>query len=209
MINQDQKKILILFAHPALEKSRVNVHLTEAVKELEGVHFRDLYQEYPDFHIDIKREQELLLQHDIIIFHHPFFWYSTPAILKEWQDLVLEHGWAYGSQGNALKGKMFMNVITTGGKEIAYHAEGYNRLTVRQLLAPLEQTANLCKMVYLAPFIVHGTHSITPEDITRYKSDYKELIVALRDNRVDIDTARKLSRINDQPEKIIQRLEII
>ena len=205
----DLKKILILFAHPALEKSHVNVHLTEAVKGMEGVYFHDLYQEYPDFHIDAKREQELLTQHDVIIFHHPFFWYSTPAILKEWQDLVLEHGWAYGSQGNALKGKIFMNVITTGGKDIAYHADGYNRLTVRQLLAPLEQTATLCKMVFLAPFIVHGTHSITPEDITRHKSDYREMILALRENRVDIEMARRLNRINDQPEKVIHHTEII
>lgn len=209
MLNPDDKKILILFAHPAMEKSRVNVHLTEAVKGLEGVYFHDLYQEYPDFHFDVKREQEMLLQHDIIIFHHPFFWYSTPAILKEWQDLVLEHGWAYGSQGNALKGKIFLNVITTGGKAIAYQTEGYNRFTVRQLLAPLEQTANLCKMIFLAPFIVHGTHSITPEDINRYKLDYMELILALRENRVDIEKARKLSRINDQPEKVIHQLEIM
>jgi glutathione-regulated potassium-efflux system ancillary protein KefG len=151
----------------------------------------------------------LLMEHDVIIFHHPFFWYSTPAILKEWQDLVLEHGWAYGSQGNALKGKLFMNVISTGGKEIAYHTDGYNHFTVRQLLAPLEQTINLCKMIFLAPFIVHGTHSITPDDITRYKSDYREIILAFRENRVDIDTARKLNRINDQPEKVIRQLEII
>jgi len=209
MVKPDSKKILILFAHPAMEKSRVNVHLTEAVKGLEGVYFHDLYQEYPDFHIDVNREQDLLLQHDVIIFHHPFFWYSTPAILKEWQDLVLEHGWAYGSQGNALKGKIFLNVITTGGKDIAYHVDGYNRLTVRQLLAPLEQTATLCKMVFLAPFIVHGTHSITPEDITRHKSDYREMILALRENRVDIEMARKLTRINDQPEKVIHQTEII
>ena len=160
MVKPDNKKILILFAHPAMEKSRVNVHLTEAVKGLEGVYFHDLYQEYPEFHIDVKKEQELLMEHDVIIFHHPFFWYSTPSLLKEWQDLVLEHGWAYGSQGNALNGKLFLNVITTGGKEIAYHTEGYNRFTVRQLLSPLEQTANLCKMIFLAPFIVHGTHSI-------------------------------------------------
>jgi glutathione-regulated potassium-efflux system ancillary protein KefG len=51
MIITNQKKILILFAHPALEKSRVNIHLTEAIKDMEGVHFHDLYQEYPDFHI--------------------------------------------------------------------------------------------------------------------------------------------------------------
>jgi glutathione-regulated potassium-efflux system ancillary protein KefG len=209
MTDPNNKKILILFAHPAMEKSRVNLHLVEAVKDLEGVYFHDLYQEYPDFHFDIDREQELLLQHDIIIFHHPFFWYSTPAILKEWQDLVLEHGWAYGSQGNALKGKIFINVITTGGKELAYHTEGYNRYTIRQLLAPIEQTANLCKMVFLPPFIVHGTHTITPEDISQYKADYVALIQALQENRIDTDTARKLDRINDPQHQVIQQLETI
>ncbi|MCU0369794.1 MAG: NAD(P)H-dependent oxidoreductase [Bacteroidales bacterium] len=208
MITSGTKKILILFAHPALEKSRVNIHLAEAAKGIEDVHFHDLYEEYPDFHIDVQREQELLSHHDIIIFHHPFFWYSTPAILKEWQDLVLEHGWAYGSQGNALKGKLFMNVITTGGKEMAYHAEGHNHFTVRQLLAPVEQTANLCKMIFIAPFIVHGTHSITSEDIIRHSSEYRELLTAMRENRLDAEAARRFDRINDHFNEVIQQLSI-
>jgi glutathione-regulated potassium-efflux system ancillary protein KefG len=208
MTNPENKKILILFAHPALQKSRINARLGEAVKGMEGVYFHDLYQEYPDLNIDVDREQDLLMKHDIVIFHHPFFWYSTPAILKEWQDLVLEHGWAYGSQGNALQGKIFMNVITTGGKEIAYHAEGRNHFTVRQLLAPVEQTANLCKMVFIAPFLVHGTHSITPDDISQYISEYRELLTALRENRVDIEKARKFDRINDHFDQVIQQLQI-
>lgn len=208
MINPNLKKILILFAHPAFEKSRVNKHLSDAVNGLEGVYFHDLYQEYPDFQIDVDREQELLEQHDIIIFHHPFFWYSTPAILKEWQDLVLEHGWAYGSQGNALQGKLFMNVITTGGKETAYSVEGRNHFTIRQLLAPMEQTANLCKMTFLAPYVVHGTHSITPEEIAHSRSEYRELLIALQENRVDIDAAHRISRINDPSENVIKQLEV-
>ncbi len=88
------ESLLVLFAHPAFHKSRVNRVLTRFVKETEGVTFHDLYEAYPDFHIDVAREQALLVRHDVIVFHHPFFWYSTPAILKEWQDLVLEHGWA-------------------------------------------------------------------------------------------------------------------
>jgi len=208
MVNHNRKRVLILFAHPAYEKSRVNKLLTEAVIGMEGVYFHDLYQEYPDLNIDIKREQELLSEHDIIIFHHPFFWYSTPAILKEWQDLVLEHGWAYGSQGNALKGKLFMNVITTGGPDVAYQKEGRNHFTVRQLLAPLEQTASLCKMIFLAPFLMHGTHAITPDEISRYCSDYREIIAALAENRLDIETARKTDRINDPEAHLVQQLEL-
>ena len=91
-------KVLILFAHPALEKSRVNKRLILAAGNIDNITLNDLYEEYPDFDIDIKREQQLLIEHDLIILQHPFYWYSTPALLKQWEDLVLEHGWAYGSK---------------------------------------------------------------------------------------------------------------
>jgi glutathione-regulated potassium-efflux system ancillary protein KefG len=88
------RRILILFSHAALERSRVNRVLVEGVRDLSGVRVQDLCEAHPDFHIDVSRDQNLLVEHDFYIFHHPFFWHSTPAILKEWQNLVLEHGWA-------------------------------------------------------------------------------------------------------------------
>jgi glutathione-regulated potassium-efflux system ancillary protein KefG len=191
------KKILILFAHPALQKSRVNKVLIKDLPGKEKVTFHDLYQSYPEMDIDIPAEKELLEQHDIIIIQHPFFWYSTPAIIKEWQDLVLEHGWAYGTQANALKDKIFFNVITTGGKREAYCKEGYNNFTVRQLLSPLEQTANLCKMIFLPPYVVHGTHSISEEEVESYREGYHQLLNLLGDNQIDLDKARKSNYLND------------
>lgn len=191
------KKILILFAHPAFQKSRVNKHLVEGVSDIEGVTFHDLYQQYPEFDIEVTKEQELLIQHDIIVFHHPFFWYSTPAILKEWQDLVLEHNWAYGSKGNALKGKYFFSVITSGGTAEAYSEDGYNGKTIRQLLAPIEQTAKLCKMTLLPPYVVHGTHRITSEELLNYNQEYKKLLQKLGDNPIDIVSIRKLNYFNE------------
>jgi glutathione-regulated potassium-efflux system ancillary protein KefG len=61
-------------------------------------------------------------------------------------DLVLEHGFAYGDQGTALKGKTALWLISTGGGQAAYTEDGYAGFTVRQLLAPFEQTARLCGM---------------------------------------------------------------
>lgn len=87
---------------------------------LEGVIVHDLYEAYPRFDIDVQYEQRLLEGRDVVIFQHPIYWYSTPSILKEWQDLVLEHGWAYGSEGKALHGKLWLHVVTTGGAEEAY-----------------------------------------------------------------------------------------
>lgn len=196
-------RILILFAHPAIQKSRVNKVMAGMIRDLPGVTFHDLYEAYPHFGIDVAREQALLVDHDLVGFHHPFFWYSTPAILKEWLDLVLEHGWAYGSQGTALRGKKMLSVITTGGRESAYQPDGYNRFTIRQLLAPLEQTARLCGMEFLSPFVVHGTHGMTAAEMEAHGADYRRLLEALRDNRVDVDRARKLSRINADLDSII------
>ena len=191
------KKILIIFAHPALQKSQVNKILIEGLPNKEGVTFHDIYQVYPELDIDVPAEKELLEKHDIVVLHHPFFWYSTPAILKEWQDLVLEHGWAYGSEGNALKNKIIFNVITSGGRAEAYTGKGYVHYTVRQLLSPIEQTANLCKMIFLPPYVIHGTNSITQEEVAQYRDEYYQLLNLLADDQIDIDKARKLNYLND------------
>jgi glutathione-regulated potassium-efflux system ancillary protein KefG len=184
------KKILLVFAHPLPRKSRINRALLKAVRDMEGVTFHDLYEVYPDFHIQVKKEQDLLLKHDVIVFQHPFYWYSTPAIIKQWEDLVLEHGFAYGAEGTALKGKLWLQVISSGGAAEAYRAEGYNRFTIRQLLAPLEQTAYLCQMPYLPPFAVQGTFQLTEQEISAHASRYRKLLEALRDETVDLEALR-------------------
>jgi glutathione-regulated potassium-efflux system ancillary protein KefG len=189
-------RVLVLFAHPALQKSRVNRVMIDQVRTMRGIVFHDLYEAYPEFDIDVSHEQGLLEANDVIVFQHPFFWYSTPAIIKEWQDLVLEHDWAYGSKGKALHGKYVMHAVTTGGRESAYRAQGLNRYTVRQFLRPLEQTARLCGMHFLPPFIVHGTHQLTPADIAQHAADYRQVIKALRDGRLDLAAVSEDTRIN-------------
>ena len=161
-----------------------------AVAELSGVTFHDLYEAYPDFDVDVKREQELLLEHEVVVLQHPFYWYSTPALVKQWEDLVLEHGWAYGTGGTALHGKRLVSAISTGGPQRAYCADGYNRFSIRQLLAPLEQTARLCGMEYLPPYVVFGTHRLGEEQIQGAATEYRRLIEALRDDRLNLDRAR-------------------
>ena len=148
-----KNRVLVLFAHPALQKSRVNRMMIKQIQSLEGIQFHDLYEAYPEFDINVSYEQGLMEANDVIVLQHPFFWYSTPAIIKEWLDLVLQHNWAYGSKGNALHGKTIMHAITTGGRESAYDEQGLNRYTVRQFLRPLEQTARLCGMNFLPPFM--------------------------------------------------------
>lgn len=177
-------RILVLFAHPALEKSRVNTRIVRLIRDLEGVTFCDLYERYPDFFIDVPAEQQLLTEHDIIVWQHPMYWYSCPPLLKQWIDLVLTHNWAYGSRGYALSGKYLFNAVTTGGGEAAYSEAGLNRFSLQQFLLPFEQTARLCRMTYLPPYAIQGTHRMNADDIAAEAGRYARFLQALRDGAI-------------------------
>lgn len=153
--------------------------LVPAARSVPGVTFRDLYELYPDYDVDPPSEQAALEAHDVIVFQHPFYWYSVPPLLKQWQDLVLEHGWAYGHTGTALQGKAVMHAISAGGTEGAYAPAGYNHYTVPDLLRPLEATARLCGMEWLAPFLVYGTLRLDAEGLTREGERYRAQLQAL------------------------------
>ncbi len=201
----DSAKILILFAHPRFEKSRVNRALLDRIEEVPGVTLRDLYELYPDFNIDVAQEQAALAAHPIIVWHYPLYMYGAPALLKQWMDIVLENGWAHGRGGEALKGKILFNALTTGGTREGYAAGGYNRFTIRDFLVPFEQTAALCQMVYLPPFAVQGTYLLTESQLARHAALYRTLLARLAQGNVDVAAMRRFDFLNDwlehDPEK--------
>lgn len=189
-------KTLILFGHPAFQKSTVNKELIRGLLELEYVTFHDLYENYPDMDIDIDYEQKLLSEHDCIIMMHPFYWYSTPAIFKEWMDLVLEHGWAFGSEGTHLEGKLFFSAITTGAPKAVYARGQRQNYTINELLAPVFQTSNLCNMITLPPFVTHGSHSIDMKYISRNRGLFFKLLEHISNDMLDVNKAREYEYIN-------------
>jgi glutathione-regulated potassium-efflux system ancillary protein KefG len=189
-------KVLIQFAHPILSKSVIQKMLLKYCHEVEGVTVNDLYENYPDLYIDVKREQELLVAHDIIVFQHPFYWYSSPPVIKQWMDLVLEYDWAYGHNGNMLKGKKLFNAISCGGSKKAYGPGGYNRYPVTDFLLPFRQTANLCKMEYLPPFVVHSTYGVTGEEIKAHAQQYADILQAFVKNEIDAIQYRDMEYLN-------------
>ncbi|PKN71170.1 MAG: NAD(P)H oxidoreductase [Deltaproteobacteria bacterium HGW-Deltaproteobacteria-12] len=190
-------KILIVFSHPRFEKSRANRILLNNIEKLPGLVLNDLYEQYPDFNIDVEREKALLTEHDVIIWHYPFYMYSSPAMLKQWMDVVLEYGWAHGSQGNALKDKLVFNALTVGGTRQVYSPDARNRFTIRQFLAPFEQTAALCKMIYLPPFAVHGTHLLNDQQLVEHAVLYHKLITRLGAGQYRLEDIGKYEYLND------------
>lgn len=190
-------KILILFAHPLFEKSNAHQALVRHIPDSENITFHDLYQEYPEFDVDMKREQELLYNHNIIIWQHPMYWYSCPPLLKQWIDIVLEHGWAYGREGYALKGKMIFQAITTGGAKENYDRTGRDRFTIQELLEPFCQTAQVCHMDYLPPFVVHGTHAMDEKGYEENGLEYGRLLSYLENAAIDTAAFADYPYLND------------
>lgn len=167
-------RVLWCIFHPNLLQSRGNKIIYETVKDMPGVTFRLMDTIYPDGAIDVKKEQELLRAHDLMVFQHPFYWYSSPALFKEWQDKVLEYGFAYPpKEGKALHGKRWLSVLTTGGPQWAYASGGFNNFTMSELLRPFQQSAYLCGMRWISPRVIHG---VLPGDYEGLKATTDEQI---------------------------------
>lgn len=181
-------RILLLFAHPGRASSRVNAAMWSAAQAVDGITRDDLYAANPRYDIDIAAEQDRLRAHDVIVLQFPLFWYSCPALVKEWIDLTFEHGFAYGHEGEALKGKSLLLALTTGGPEEAYSPSGYQNFPLRTFLTPFEQTANLCQMRFLPPYVHYGSLTSSEESHAAHAAGFAALLTALRDDR--FDTAR-------------------
>ncbi len=161
-------KLLHLVFHPNLEASRNN-RTWKSQLEASGkiTTSRDLYREYPDFSINVEKEQALLLQHERIILQFPFYWYSMPPLLKKWLDDVLTYNFAYGPEGDKLKGKDLQLVVSVGGREAFY--TGFDIFTtVPDLLRPFQLTANLAQMNYLQPEYMFNADSAEQETIEAF-----------------------------------------
>ena len=169
------RRVLVLLTHPALEKSRVNRRMASAADSVSGVTLHDLYQNYPDFFIRREREQALLNDHDVIILQHPMYWYSVPAMLKEWQDIVLQDGFAYGTGGDRLRGKRIVNVVSCNSLEPEFGRDGIDG-TWNELMLPFRRTARYCGMRYVVPFVLCATATRTRAQIIAHSELYRHLL---------------------------------
>jgi glutathione-regulated potassium-efflux system ancillary protein KefF len=165
--------ILLIYAHPYPDRSRANRALIQAVRDLEGVHVRSLYDRYPDFDIDVAAEQTELSRHDVVVWQHPMYWYSVPGLLKHWFDQVLARGWAYGAGGEALVGKRCLWVTTTGGDEEAFRSSGMHGHPFAAFVPAIEQTARFCGMRWQEPLVVHAAQRLAPEALTEVANEYR------------------------------------
>jgi glutathione-regulated potassium-efflux system ancillary protein KefF len=170
---------LLVFAHPYPDRSRANRALLDAVRDLPGLEQHSLYELYPDFAIDVEAEQHALARAPLVIWQHPLYWYSVPALLKHWFDKVLARGWAYGEGGTALQGKRCLWVTTSGAEAHAYREGGMHAYPFEAYVPVVEQTARFCGMHWEPPIVVHGAHRIPESELEQTAAAYRERVLAL------------------------------
>lgn len=171
--------IVVVQAHPYPDHSRANRALGRAIEGLAGVEVRSLYDLYPDFSIDVEAEQKALAASSAVVWQHPIYWYSAPALLKLWFEKVLTAGWAYGPGGEALRGKRCLWVVTTGGDERDYSPWGLHLETFDAFMPAIRQTARFCGMVWLEPLVVHDAHGVDAAGLDAHGARYRARLVAL------------------------------
>ncbi len=190
-------RVLHLVFHPDLASSRVNrIWREQIVASGKVSESRDLYAEYPDFRIDVGREQQMLLDHDRIVLQFPFYWYSATPLLKKWLDDVLTYGFAYGSTGDKLHGKDLQLITSVGGQPKYY--SGFDiYATIHELLRPFQLTANLCGMNYQIPVWMFRADAVSEETIRAHGLEWIELIDdPLRSN--------PKKYLNNEPDKALE-----
>ena len=167
-------KLLIIYIHPNSDKSNVNKGVIKKLSTIKDVKIKNLYKLYPDWNIDVKKEQEDLLKYDRIVFQFPFYWYSSPPLLKKWFDDVLEYGFSFGKGEEKLKDKEFLLSITAGSPKSSYSSDSYHKFSMEEFLRPFQQTAAFCLMKYLNPIVIHDANKLPgpgPDNIIKLEKE--------------------------------------
>ena len=190
-------KILVIVTHPNIEESKVNKVWIDALKKEDNIIVRFLDEIYKDNKkIDIEKEKKFLEKAERVVFQFPFYWYSMPALMREYFDEVLQFGWAYGPNGDALKDKEFLVALSVGAPEYSYMGGSYNNFTITELLRPLEATANAIQMVYLPYFALFDIPRLSKKDI---EDSTKKYITHI--NNENINHKKYLERLKKENQK--------
>lgn len=146
-------KTLVIVSHPYPEQSHSIKALQQAAAALPDVSVRNLETLYghDPRAIDVVAEQAASDAAQRIVFLFPIHWFNLTPMLKAYLNEVWTYGWAFGPEGQALRGKQMLVVATAGATEFTYSAAGLIRSTAEEVLTPMKASALYVGMEYSAP----------------------------------------------------------
>lgn len=170
------KKTLVVFAHPYLEHSNSNSELINFYVRHQHFTLRDIYEDYPDFHIAAFRERKRLNNYDRFIFQFPLIWFGMPPLLKLWIDEVFDRDWLLEGHVNPLEGKEVHILVTTGGRERSFSREGTYGFTVEELISGLVVSLKVFKADLRNIKVVYEANKLSKKQIILHKQEFAEML---------------------------------
>ena len=169
------KKTLVIFAHPYFEYSTANLELIKMYDGVENLEFKDLYEEYPDFHIATFRERKRIRNFERLIFHFPLIWFGLPPLLKLWIDEVFDLKWLSEDQ-NPLKNKDAVIIVTMGGKEENYSENGLYGTTFSDLMKFLTLSLKVNSIEVKEILAIHNADDLSKAELTKFTDKIKHIL---------------------------------
>ncbi len=168
-------KTLVIVSHPYFERSSAIRALQQVAGKVADVTVRNLESIYGSktSAFDVATEQRAMEAADRIVFLFPIHWFNMTPMLKAYLNEVWTYGWAFGPDGTALKGKTLQAVVTAGGSEHTYSAEGLIESTIDEVLTPLKASALYVGMTYLPPLAFFGTTGVDDKAIAAFERQLK------------------------------------
>lgn len=134
---------------------------------------------------EIKFEQKLITEADLITFIYPLWWMGFPAILKGYLDRVLSYGFAYQNENNISVGllghKKIQQFITMGNSIEKYQQLGFDKALKSCLVDGL---FNFCGITDIQHDIFGNIHLLDETDrqtilISVFEKTFKNLTALL------------------------------
>jgi len=171
---------VLLLAHPDMSASRANRALLTGLTDLPDLEVADLYALYPDGRVDVLVERERLLRADRLVLQFPLRWYSTPSLLKEWQDAVLTPlFYLEPAIAASTAGLPVLAATTTGGPVASYGPDSMLGTAIDAFFTPLKATVRRCGWLWQAPFALHDVRNLDDAALARAGEPYRSVIVSV------------------------------
>lgn len=198
-------KTLVIISHPNINESSSQQFLVQSFPDSREVTMHYLEGTYPNGKIDVKKEQALLKEYDRVLFQFPFYWYSSPPLLKQWFDEVLEEHFAFGYRGNKLQGKEFGLILIIGVGEKEYQTGGQEGFSISELTKPYQAIAKKIGMHYLKPLTIFQFPYMTEAERMKLLIRYQQWLMI---EKPDSLKAREAWMVNQLEETSRETLDI-
>ena len=159
-----------------MEFSQNSRTLTNFYEREQNFTFRDLYEEYPDFHIPAFRERKRIVNYDRFVFHFPLIWFGMPPLLRLWLDEVMDGNWLNNYHENPFENKEVYILVTTRSKERSFGKHGKHGYTIEELLSGFLIVLKVFKANLKNIYIVYDTENLSKKEIIQHKQRFAEIL---------------------------------